>query len=167
MLKADLSLGSELPALCPKALARVTDALPIPTTCRYCQSDVRLVQNSAIYGRAFGDWPYAYQCSGCDAHIGLHPSTDLPLGTLANPQLRDARIASKAAFSRLRENRGFSRSRAYEWLAGEMNISSVVCHFGWFEIKDCELAKSICDREIMAKSPMGRGFATAKRSKRR
>lgn len=161
MLKADLSQGDVLPELCPKALARVTDALPIPTTCRYCQSDVRLVQNSAIYGRAFGDWPYAYRCSGCDAHIGLHPSTDLPLGTLANPKLRGARIASKAAFSRLRESRGFSRSRAYEWLAEAMNISRDVCHFGWFELGDCELAKLVCDREIMGNSPMGRAFASA------
>lgn len=155
-----------LPALCPKALARVTDALPAPTTCRYCQARVRLVENSVIYGRAFGDWPYSYQCTGCDAHIGLHPSTDLPLGTLANPELRDARIASKAVFYRLRESRGFSRSRAYEWLAGEMNISMEVCHFGWFELKDCELARSICDREIMVHSPMGRAFSAARRSGR-
>lgn len=162
--QTDMMQGIELPELCQKTLARVTDALPVPTTCRYCGAGVRVVENSAIYGRAYGNWPYSYQCTQCDAHVGLHPFTDLPLGTLANTELREARVASKAAFSRMRDGRGFSRSRAYEWLAGEMNISKDACHFGWFDLADCELAKSICDRDNMLNSAMGRAFATAKKS---
>jgi len=136
-----------LPHISRRALKRVANPLPAPTDCRYCGECVGLVENSEIYrGRSYGEWPYAYLCSGCRAYVGLHPQTDIPLGTLADDSLRKARNASKAEFHSLKDDRGYSRNQAYAWLAKEMGIEVDVCHFGWFEHQDCALALDICRR---------------------
>lgn len=141
--------AAPLPHISRRALKRVANPLPTPTNCRYCGDCVDLVPNSEIYrGRSYGEWPYAYLCGGCRAYVGLHPQTDIPLGTLADDALRKARNASKAEFHKLKEARGFSRNQAYAWLAQSMNIEVGVCHFGWFEHQDCALAMSICQEAM-------------------
>ena len=67
---------------------KVKDPTPVPTECRYCNGPVELVENSEIYRRNYGKWPYAYLCRSCDAYVGLHPNTLIPLGSLANRELR-------------------------------------------------------------------------------
>ena len=119
------------------------------------------MHHKEIYGLSYGVWPYAYQCTSCKAHVGVHPSTNLPLGTLADHALRESRIASKDLFQRVLKVRGLSRTRGYQWLASGMEIPKESCHFGWFELKDCERAKSICENELMECSPMGKAFASA------
>ena len=152
-----------LPHLSRKALKRVKNPLPIPTDCRYCAGHVELVNNSAIYGREYGEWPFAYRCTDCKAYVGLHPSTDIPLGTLAAPQLRKDRNAAKDAFHRVKEKRGFSRSLAYQWLAGKMGIEVGVCHFGWFDQEDCAKALALCTEDLSASTSMANAFSKARR----
>lgn len=144
-----LTPPAPLPHISRRALKRVHNPLPAPSFCRYCGDNVGLVENSVIYrGRSYGEWPYAYLCFGCGAYVGIHPHTDIPLGTLADPALRQARNTSKAAFHKLKDVRGLSRSNAYAWLAREMKIEVDVCHFGWFEHQDCALALSICQEVV-------------------
>ncbi|MFG8677889.1 zinc-finger-containing protein [Pseudomonas aeruginosa] len=71
-----------LPHVSRGALKRIKHPQPIPTGCPHCGGLVRLVSNRVIYGREYGDWPYAYACTGtgCGAYVGLHPDTDVPLG---------------------------------------------------------------------------------------
>ncbi|WP_288365560.1 zinc-finger-containing protein [uncultured Marinobacter sp.] len=133
-----------LPHVSRKALRRVKDPLPIPTDCRYCGMDVKLVNHAEIYGREYGDWPYAYLCRNCSAYVGLHPNTDLPLGTLADRYLRSARKVHKAYFQALQRKAGWTRKEAYTFLAGQMGLPLSECHWGWFEIEDCEKAGAIC-----------------------
>ncbi|MCU9949828.1 DUF3268 family zinc-finger domain-containing protein [Pseudomonas sp. PDM13] len=133
-----------LPLVSRAALRRVRDAMPPPTACPYCEGPVALVCNSEIYGREFGAWPYAYRCVPCDAMVGLHPATDLPLGTLANKQLRAARATNKQLFHRVKDRFGFTRSQAYEWLALQMGIPKAECHFGWFDLARCAQAGAVC-----------------------
>jgi len=133
-----------LPFVSRKALRRVKDRLPAPTDCRYCGMDVELVNHSEIYGREYGDWPYAYLCRCCWAYVGLHPFTDLPLGTLADRFLRSARKAHKRYFLDLQRKNDWSRKEAYRFLASRMGIPVEDCHWGWFEIEDCEKAGAIC-----------------------
>jgi len=158
-----IAAPAPLPHVSRRALKRVKNPLPIPTACRYCGDSVVLVNNSEIYnGRTYGDWPYAYLCSGCRAYVGLHPDTDIPLGTLANDQLRKDRNASKAVFHRLKEDRGFSRTLAYQWLAGQMGISVDECHFGWFEHEQCAQASRVCLDDMSANSTMAAAFSKAR-----
>ena len=71
--------------------------------------------------------------------MGLHPFTGIPLGTLATPEMRDARKRAKAAFNPLWQGGRMSRSDAYAWLAGQMGIADVnECHIGWFDVGQCE-----------------------------
>jgi hypothetical protein len=137
-----------LPHVSRKALKRVKDPLPAPEVCRYCGGAVELVSNGAIYRREYGEWPYAYLCRPCDAYVGLHPQTDIPLGTLANAELRDVRKNSKALFHKLMELRGWSRNRAYARLAEALNMPAAECHFGHFDADGCNAASVYAHAEL-------------------
>lgn len=135
-----------LPHVSRSALRRVKDPVPVPACCPYCSSRVALVSNAAIYGREYGIWPYAYKCSSssCDAFVELHPDTDIPLGTLADKALREARKEAKRFFQAFQAQHGFSRGAAYRWLAEELGIPASECHFGWFDANRCGQAAAIC-----------------------
>lgn len=139
-----------LPYISRRALARVKDKVDAPTACPYCAGKVDLVSNSEIYrGTEYGDWPYAYLCRGCGAYVGLHPSTDIPLGTLADKETREARKTAKEPFFHLARKRfGGDRSAAYQWLAGRMDIPASQCHFGMFSADQCAKALSIIEHAV-------------------
>lgn len=133
-----------------KAEARVTNPLPAPTTCPNCFGPVSLVNNAEIYGKSYGDWPWAYRCDDrqCNTHIGLHPYTAIPLGTMANAELRAARMAVKVVFNPIWQggvgSYGIARSKAYAWLAAQMGIPVARCHIGWFDVHMCNRAVQVC-----------------------
>lgn len=137
-----------LPYVSRRALKRVKDSLPIPEDCNNCGLPVELVSNAEIYGREYGDWPYAYRCISCDSYVGLHPDTDLPLGTLADKQTREARKSYKGSFFTLCDFRGWSRNQGYAWLAKQMGIEKSQCHWGMFSVAQAEMAGSICQKAI-------------------
>lgn len=128
------------------AFKRVLNPLPVPKVCPYCDGDVHAVNNSAIYrGQSYGRWPYIYLCEDCRAYVGMHPETNIPLGTLADAVLREARKVSKNLFqTKLMEPpSNMTRTEAYTWLAARMNITAGNCHFAWFDVKQCEQVISI------------------------
>lgn len=160
-----IAAPAPLPHVSRRALKRVKNPLPAPTICRYCGGCVELVSNSEIYnGRVYGDWPYAYLCTDCKAYVGLHPDTDIPLGTLASAQLRKDRNLSKDMFHRMKEQRGLSRSQAYEWLARKMGIPVGECHFGWFDQDECALAMGHCFDDLTAGTSMAKALSKARKS---
>jgi hypothetical protein len=120
-----------------RATARVTDSLPVPKCCPHCGGEVWIGSNSHIYGREYGEWPWVVMCRSCDAYVGLHPFTGIPLGTLATHQIRQARKAAKAAFNPLWESGGMTRSEAYSWLAHALQIPVNECHIGWLDAAQC------------------------------
>ncbi|MFK8398147.1 zinc-finger-containing protein [Pseudomonas sp. BGr12] len=146
-----LAPPAPLPYVSRKALKRVPHALPVPTVCK-CGGQVTLMNNSAIYGREYGDWPYVYACTatGCGRYVGLHPDTDLPLGTLADKPLRDARNRCKKPFERIWRDKLMKRTQAYTWLADQLQLSTDECHFGLFDVPTCERAKAVCDAYLEA-----------------
>ena len=136
------------PLTSPLAVSRVKDPLPKPETCPCCGGQVELVPNEQIYGRPYGDWPYAYACVDCDAYVGVHPETLIPLGTLADSTLRNQRRLAKAAFEPIWRQKGshrMPRSQAYIWLALRMGIPTSECHFAWFDAERCMIAQHICE----------------------
>ena len=127
------------------ATARVKNPLPAPAVCPHCSAAVGLVNNSEIYGRSYGEWPWAYSCTECDAYVGLHPWTAIPLGTLADADTRAARKAAKDAFNPLWQRGPMSRTEAYVWLAAQLGIPDVNdCHVGWFDIETCTRVIAVC-----------------------
>lgn len=121
-------------------VARVKNKFPAPHECPYCKSTVRIANHREIYGRPYGDWPWAYLCTGCDASVGMHPYTAIPLGTLANEALRNARNRSKASFDRLWRPSTKKRTAAYQALAAHLGVEVDQCHFGLFDPATCEKA---------------------------
>lgn len=123
-----------------RATARVKNPLSVPDNCPNCGSKVWIGSNATIYGKEFGEWPWALMCTGCDSYVGLHPFTGIPLGTLATPEIRAARKKAKAAFNPLWEGDGapMTRTAAYEWLAAALGIENTEeCHIAWFGVEQC------------------------------
>ncbi len=127
-----------LPYVNPNAYDRVKDKVAIPKECRYCLCDVELVNNSTVYGKEYGKWPFVYLCTGCGARVSLHPETDLPMGYLANHDDREARRRSKPLFQNMTD-RFFegNRNKSYKWLAEKMGIPKSECHFSMFDEDRC------------------------------
>jgi hypothetical protein len=136
-----LAAPAPLPHVSRQALRRVKNPLPAPTTCPYGHDRVDLVSHTEIYGREYGEWPYAYLCRDCGAYVGLHPHTDIPLGTLANEELRRARNLCKPPFETLWKSEKMTRSQAYIALAEHLGLETEQCHFAWFDIDQCRKAK--------------------------
>lgn len=133
----------------PTAVARVKNPLPVPEQCPRCSgTSVLVVNNSAIYGKQYGKWPFAYYCDGCGAYVGMHPGTNIPLGTLADEVTRAARRDCKTPFESVWKSGLLSRTAAYQWLAEQLGISVDECHFGWFEADTCQRAKTLCEQYL-------------------
>lgn len=108
--------------------------------CTMCGAPAAYVNNSVLYGRSFGEWPYLWHCQNaeCGASVGVHPGTDKPLGTFADKATRQARIAAHAAFDPLWKDGSMKRKDAYAWLAERMGIDVNDCHIGMFDKAQCE-----------------------------
>lgn len=142
------------PPIGPEAAARVRDPKPRPRVCPNCGTKVYLVKNSEIYGREYGCWPYAYLCETRCSYVGLHPGTEIPLGTMANAETREARKDAKRHFEPLwRGRRAIFRKRkdAYAWLAGRLGVDVRECHFGWFDKDQADRAREICRARLMGR----------------
>lgn len=133
-----------LPHVSRRALKRVKNPLPFPMECPYCDGTPRIVNNAEIYGREYGEWPYAILCDGCGAYVGLHPHTDVPIGTLADKRLRKARKDGKWWFMEMQKECAMSRGSAYQWLADQLGITVGECHWGWFDEEQCRKAENAC-----------------------
>ena len=115
------------------------DLIPIPKKCRYCESEVVYTSNSEIYGKEYGNGK-CYLCRNCKAFVGVHTGTKIPLGTLANDQLRKARNKAHIYFDKLWKGttRIMTRHNSYKWLSQEMNIEIKDTHIALFEKEQCE-----------------------------
>lgn len=133
------------------AINRVRDVLPVPQKCPYCGGEVHLYHHEHVYRKVFGEWPWMYKCVNfprCDASVGLHKFTHLPLGTLADKKLRTLRNSVKAEFHKLQKHWGYNRTDMYTWLANRMGIDKSRCHFGWFDTEMCNFAHHVLAAEL-------------------
>lgn len=137
-----------LPFVSRRALKRVKERLAIPKLCNCCGGPVRLVNNMEIYnGTEYGEWPFAYRCEHCEAYVGVHPKTDLPLGTLADQPTRAARKQKQLFIPLIRARFGGDRNAAYQWLADGIGIPKRMCHWGIFSIDQCDQAAAFIKKE--------------------
>lgn len=115
------------------------DKLPIPKKCRYCGNEVVFTSNAEIYGREYGNGK-CYLCRRCRAFVGVHTGTIIPLGTLANDELRNARKQAHNEFDKLWKGptRKMTRYNAYRWLAKTMNLERIDTHIALFEVEQCK-----------------------------
>ena len=100
--------------------------------CPYCGCTVTLRSADGIY-RDNSKGVMLYVCSGypkCDAYVRVHEGTSIPVGTLANAELRALRKKAHDAFNRLYYSGYMSRDSAYAWLASILQAPRSQAHIG-------------------------------------
>lgn len=113
--------------------------------CDYCDRLAVRVTGRSVYPRRPDLAHKAFWfCRECDAYVGCHPGTTMPLGRLANAELRRAKQQAHAAFDPIWKSKDKKRGEAYEWLAGELGISKDNCHIGMFDVETCKRVIEIC-----------------------
>jgi hypothetical protein len=108
--------------------------------CPYCGNDAELLTGREIYPHRqdlFGLKFWA--CLPCIAWVGTHKNSkdNAPLGILANPQLRIAKMKAHAAFDPLWRSGKMSRKQAYSWLSKALDIPKEEAHIGMFNAEMC------------------------------
>ena len=103
--------------------------------CPYCQGTALLVDSAEVYGKSYG---YVYICRPCNAWVGCKKGTDIPLGTLANDQLRAARLLAHQRFDPVWKRAGVSRTEAYRFLATLLNLPAHHAHIGNCNLEQCK-----------------------------
>ena len=106
--------------------------------CPYCGSTAKLVDSKIIYGRSYGKVWVCGNFPGCDSFVGVHKGTNIPLGTLANKELRKLRNTCHILFDSLWKSGAKSRDGAYSILARTLKIKKVDCHIALFDVPMCK-----------------------------
>jgi len=119
--------------------------MSVKVICPYCNSEAVLVTGAVIYPHRTDLYnKYFYRCEPCEAYVGCHLNTQVPLGRLANAELRKAKLEAHNAFDPLWKSRKLTRTAAYAWLAEKLGIKVADCHIGMFDIPTCLLVVQIC-----------------------
>lgn len=138
--------------------------------CTYCHKPAELVGGERIYPHRpdLADKKF-WLCAPCDAYVGCHAAGvwvpdmgpdkvtsdgTLPMGRLANAELRAAKRAAHDAFdptwktfSVWKRHPAFTpdakydnarRKALYRWLAKAMSIPEAQCHIGMFDVEECK-----------------------------
>lgn len=113
--------------------------------CDYCKNPAILVTGEVIYPhRSDLKNKKFWRCIPCKAYVGCHPiskhhkTDEVPLGRLANAELRKAKSLAHAAFDPKWRNGGFTRREAYGILADRLGIKKKDCHIGMFDVETCQ-----------------------------
>lgn len=113
--------------------------------CPYCLNESNYLQSKNLY-----------RCDPCDAQVGVHKDTTMPLGTMANKELRAMRKKAHSYLDPLWKYKASSqniskmkaRKAAYEWLAKQMEIKVDDCHVGEFDVEQCQQVIKHCSPYI-------------------
>lgn len=116
--------------------------------CPYCGNVSTLTSSKEVYsGRDYGPI-YLCKCVPNWAYVGCHSGTTIPMGRLADYELRFWKKKAHDAFDPLWRNKHMSRSKAYAWLANAMGIPVKDCHVGMFDIALCQKAVELCGNKL-------------------
>lgn len=109
--------------------------------CPYCNKEAKWCENKERYGKNYGKSYMCYFCRDCDAYVGCHNNTRVPLGTMANAELRGWRIKVHDMIDPLWQSKKYRRGTVYARLKDAMGKE---IHVGESDIETCkELLKTI------------------------
>ena len=119
--------------------------------CPYCGAEVVLRDAFFVYHTKDSHrYPKMWVCSNfpkCDAYVGCHKNTEIPLGRLANQKLRNYKQEAHKNFDPLWQSGLMTRREAYEWLSAMLHIKVEDCHIGMFDVNMCKETITICKRQ--------------------
>ena len=142
--------------------------------CPYCGGKAQLRDASSIY-HSFKYKGKMFVCENfpkCDSYVGCHPNTTKPLGRMANKKLRTMKSKAHEYFDPLWKKRVFARkkslsynrTKAYQWLAEQLDLPESKCHIGLFDVDMCRKVIDVCSKkqieeDIYINEPlMSRGY---------
>lgn len=103
--------------------------------CPFCKQPARWVQNQEIYGRNYGKSYMIWLCKPCDAYVGCHNNTDVPMGSMANKEMREWRKLAHSVFDPLWKKGNMTRRKAYRTLA---KVFGHEVHIGESDVETCK-----------------------------
>lgn len=117
--------------------------------CPYCGAYAQLRPatalgkvSSAYSGKRF------YVCSRypfCDAYVEAHRASGLPMGTLADKQLRRKRRDAHVALERLWEQGCMTKAEAYRWMQTQLGVPEQDAHIAKFSEYRCDQVIRMCE----------------------
>ena len=115
--------------------------------CPHCGAIATIRPASEIYRdpNATGE---LYVCSNfprCNSYVGVHPGTRLPLGVLANGDVRNLRIKAHRRLDKIWQYGIMTRQESYAWLAAKLGIRLRDTHIGMFGEYMCKAVIRECD----------------------
>ena len=120
--------------------------------CPYCGAPVVLRSADGIYKNNERGM-MLYVCSNypkCDAYVRVHAGTNIPVGTLANQELRSLRRTAHSYFDRLYKTGIMSKQDAYLWLSDLLQSPLSEAHIGYLGEYYCkqviEESRKVLDR---------------------
>lgn len=109
--------------------------------CPYCGSHTILRSADGIY-RENSRREMLYVCKNyprCDSYVRVQPGTTIPLGTVANRELRELRAEAHRQFDKLHKRGYMSKHDAYQWLSGVLGVTAREAHIGQLSTLSCNL----------------------------
>ena len=118
--------------------------------CPKCGAMAILRPAADIYGdRSRKD--QLYVCSNsprCQSYVSTYPGTNIPMGTLADGDLRNLRIRAHRRFDEVWKSGIMSRDNAYRWMAELFGISMQDAHIAMFGEYRCKELIRHCEQVL-------------------
>ena len=92
----------------------------------------------------------------CDSYVGCHKGTDIPMGTMADSELRRMRRRAHKALDWTWKNRHMTRSETYRKLSEHLGLSREKTHIGMFGIEQCQETILLFKAARPYRTPVGR-----------
>lgn len=121
--------------------------------CPYCGGTVVYRSAEGIYKDNSKD-TMLYVCShypACDAYVRVHPGTKIPMGTMADHNLRSLRNTAHRHFDKLHKDGYMTRQEAYMRLANLISAPLSQAHIGYLGEYYCNLVIKESDKLLRTK----------------
>lgn len=120
----------------------------IAVRCPYCGAMAVKRPATYIFGDKANTYEYYYVCShfpSCNTYVAAHEKTGLPMGTLANGDLRNWRIRAHKALDKIWQNGYMTKDQAYKWLQAKLDLPESETHIAKFGEYRCKQTITLCN----------------------
>lgn len=118
--------------------------------CPYCGSTTVYRSATGIYINNPDD-VMLYVCKNypaCDAYVQTQKGTAIPLGTMANRELRALRAEAHRKFNKLYLQNYMSKAEAYAWLSSILGVPKTRAHIGLLGVLGCNLVIKEAEKQL-------------------
>ncbi len=103
--------------------------------CPFCGNKAEWCSNRLLYGKEYGRSHMIWWCRPCDARVGCRNNTMMPLGTMADANLRGWRMRTHRAIDQLWIGGRMTRKEMYAKLSEALGHE---VHVAWSDVEECE-----------------------------